>query len=61
MSMVGGPIEEKFPNMLETPLAVQQYSDDYLAKDPYTCEYFMGGYRKRNCNRTAFFLEFATI
>ena len=91
MSMVGGPIEEKFPNMLETPLedildkssvymdiinfrisdymehnpecrtckyavacnggcralALQDYSDDYLAKDAYTCEYFKGGWMEK--------------
>ena len=28
MSMVGGPLEEKFPNMLETPL------EDILDRDP---------------------------
>lgn len=91
MSMVGTPIEDKFPNMLETPLeeildkssvymdiinyrisdfmehnpecksceyrvdccggcralAIQQYPDDYLAKDPYTCEYFRGGWKEK--------------
>lgn len=91
MSMVGGPIEDQFPNMLETPLeeilddgsyymnainfrvsdfmehnpecrtcryrteccggcraaAVFADPDDYLAKDPVTCEYYLGGWMEK--------------
>ena len=91
MSMVGGPIEEQFPNLLETPLedildqqsvymditglrvsdymehnpecrtceyrteccggcralAVRSHPRDYLSKDPYTCEYFRGGWKRK--------------
>ncbi len=91
MGMVGGPIEEQFPNMLEEPLeeildagscymdavnfrvgdfmehnpecrtceyrtkccggcraqAVFAHPTDYLAKDPVTCEYYLGGWMER--------------
>ena len=91
MSMAGSPIEEQFPNMLETPLedilnegsyymdsinfrvsdfmehnpecrtcqyrtkcsggcranAVFAEPDDYLAKDPVACEYFLGGWMEK--------------
>lgn len=91
MSMVGSPIEEQFPNILETPLEeilndgsyymnainwrVSDYLEhnpecrtcryrteccggcraqavfvnptDYLARDPVTCEYYLGGWMEK--------------